>query len=44
LPHARSFVPRHNSTTPVELDAMVATTGFGSLDELIKATVPASIV
>lgn len=39
-----SFVPRHNSTTPSELQAMVAETGFNSLDDLIKATVPGSIV
>jgi Glycine cleavage system P-protein len=38
-----SFVPRHNSTTPAEEAAMVATTGFASLDALIDATVPKSI-
>jgi glycine dehydrogenase len=38
-----SFVPRHNSTTPAELDAMVAVTGFSSMDALIDATVPKSI-
>lgn len=39
----RSFVPRHNSTTAAELDAMVAETGFSSMDALIDATVPAAI-
>jgi glycine dehydrogenase len=39
-----SFVPRHNSTTPAELQEMVTETGFNSLDDLIKATVPAAIV
>ena len=38
-----SFVPRHNSTTGAEIDAMVAATGFKSLDDLIDATVPAAI-
>jgi glycine dehydrogenase len=42
-PRPRSFVPRHNSTTSPELDAMVAETGFASMDALIDATVPASI-
>lgn len=37
------FVPRHNSTTPEELAAMVAETGFPSVDALIDATVPAAI-
>eukprot|EP00798_Chlamydomonas_sp_ICE-L_P019990 gene19990-26705_t len=37
------FVPRHNSGTQAEVDAMVATTGFKSLTELIDATVPTSI-
>jgi glycine dehydrogenase len=36
-------VPRHNSTTPEELAAMVAETGFPSVDALIDATVPAAI-
>lgn len=36
-------MPRHNSTTDAELKAMVAETGFGSLDALIDATVPAAI-
>jgi glycine dehydrogenase len=36
-------VPRHNSTTSAELDAMVAETGFKSLDALIDATVPPAI-
>lgn len=40
---ANSFVPRHNSTTPAELSAMVSETGFSSMDELIDATVPKAI-
>jgi glycine dehydrogenase len=36
-------VPRHNSTTAAELDAMVAETGFPSMDALIDATVPKEI-
>lgn len=43
MPPPCSFVPRHNSTTSAELDAMVAETGFKSLDALIDATVPADI-
>ena len=39
----RSFVPRHNSTTGAEIDAMVAATGFKSIDALIDATVPSTI-
>lgn len=39
-----SFVPRHNSTTPAELQEMVAETGFNSMDDLIKATVPSAIM
>lgn len=42
LPH-HSFAPRHNSATPAEIDAMVAATGFPSLDALIDATVPKTI-
>jgi len=38
-----SFEPRHNSATPAEIDAMVAITGFPSLEALVDATVPASI-
>ncbi|GAX78132.1 hypothetical protein CEUSTIGMA_g5574.t1 [Chlamydomonas eustigma] len=37
------FVPRHNSATPADIDAMVAATGFKSLDALIDATVPEAI-
>ena len=37
------FSPRHNSLTPAEEAEMVAALGFSSLDELIDATVPASI-
>jgi hypothetical protein len=39
-----SFVPRHNSTTPAELQEMVSETGFNSLDDLITATVPRAIM
>jgi glycine dehydrogenase len=42
-PRRRSFVPRHNSTTPEELSAMVKETGFDSMDALIDATVPKAI-
>lgn len=38
-----SFAPRHNSTTGAEIDAMVAATGFKSIDALIDATVPSAI-
>ncbi|KXZ51330.1 hypothetical protein GPECTOR_13g817 [Gonium pectorale] len=38
------FKPRHNSGSPAEIDAMVKATGFASLDALIEATVPKSIV
>lgn len=37
-------MPRHNSGTDAEIKAMVAATGFESIDALIKATVPAAIV
>mmetsp|Transcript_32983 Transcript_32983/g.72931 ORF Transcript_32983/g.72931 Transcript_32983/m.72931 type:complete len:1042 (+) Transcript_32983:156-3281(+) len=37
------FVPRHNSGSKAEIDAMVAATGFSSMDALIDATVPAAI-
>lgn len=40
---ARSFVPRHNSGSPAEIDALVAGTGFKSLAALVDATVPAAI-
>ena len=43
LPKTHRFSPRHNSLTPAEEAEMVAALGFGSLDELIDATVPASI-
>jgi glycine dehydrogenase len=36
-------VPRHNSTASAEIDAMVALTGFKSMDALIDATVPEAI-
>ncbi|XP_042427601.1 glycine dehydrogenase (decarboxylating), mitochondrial-like [Zingiber officinale] len=38
-----TFPRRHNSVTPQEQSAMAASCGFSSLDELIDATVPASI-
>jgi glycine dehydrogenase len=38
-----SFVPRHNSGTKAEVDAMVAECGFKSLASLIDATVPTAI-
>ncbi|KAF5839949.1 glycine cleavage system, P protein [Dunaliella salina] len=37
------FVPRHNSGSDEEIKAMVAATGFDSMEALIDATVPASI-
>lgn len=43
IPVPCSFVPRHNSTTSSELHEMVSLTGFGSIDQLIDATVPKSI-
>ena len=36
-------MPRHNSSTTAEIDAMVAATGFKSMDALIDATVPEAI-
>jgi glycine dehydrogenase len=39
----RSFVPRHNSGSHAEIDAMVRATGFPSLAALIDATVPTAI-
>jgi len=40
-----TFEKRHNSSIdcPADLDAMLKTTGFASLDELINATVPSDI-
>ncbi|MEO5580325.1 MAG: aminomethyl-transferring glycine dehydrogenase subunit GcvPA, partial [Gemmatimonadaceae bacterium] len=43
LAPVESFVPRHIGPTPDEVESMVATLGFGSLDELIDATVPEKI-
>ncbi|MEO5588794.1 MAG: aminomethyl-transferring glycine dehydrogenase [Gemmatimonadaceae bacterium] len=40
---AESFVPRHVGPDAADIDAMVAAIGFGSLDELIDATVPEKI-
>ncbi|KAG1676468.1 hypothetical protein FOA52_002288 [Chlamydomonas sp. UWO 241] len=37
------FVPRHNSGTQAEVDAMVSACGFKSLASLIDATVPTAI-
>mmetsp|Transcript_10501 Transcript_10501/g.31532 ORF Transcript_10501/g.31532 Transcript_10501/m.31532 type:complete len:1043 (-) Transcript_10501:453-3581(-) len=37
------FVPRHNSGSKAEVDAMLAVTGFKTLDHLIDATVPDAI-
>jgi len=36
-------VPRHNSGSEEDINAMVAATGFESLQALMDATVPASI-
>ncbi len=37
------FAPRHNSATEQEVQEMVNLTGFGSMAELIDATVPKAI-
>jgi glycine dehydrogenase len=37
------FAPRHNSATPAEVQDMVKTVGFESVDALIDATVPTAI-
>ncbi|CAG9463375.1 unnamed protein product [Pedinophyceae sp. YPF-701] len=37
------FAPRHNSIRPHEIDEMLKTCGFDSLDALVDATVPDSI-
>ena len=39
----RSFAPRHNSAQPGEVQDMVKTVGFESVDALIDATVPTAI-
>jgi len=38
-----SFVPRHIGPTDADISEMLATLGFASLDELINATIPATI-
>jgi glycine dehydrogenase len=43
LAPAESFVPRHIGPTDADISEMLATLGFASLDELINATIPASI-
>jgi hypothetical protein len=43
VPVACSFVPRHNSGSDAEIQEMVKTTGYPSLEALIDATVPAAI-
>ncbi|MEJ7760495.1 MAG: aminomethyl-transferring glycine dehydrogenase [Gemmatimonadaceae bacterium] len=40
---AESFVPRHIGPSSDDIESMVGAIGFNSLDELIDATVPASI-
>eukprot|EP00270_Netrium_digitus_P022294 TRINITY_DN993_c0_g1_i2.p1 TRINITY_DN993_c0_g1~~TRINITY_DN993_c0_g1_i2.p1 ORF type:complete len:1078 (-),score=269.85 TRINITY_DN993_c0_g1_i2:213-3416(-) len=39
-----TFPRRHNSVTPAEAQFMAEVCGFSSLDDLIKATIPPSIV
>src|SRR5829696_7773349 len=43
LAPAESFVPRHIGPTDADISEMLATLGFASLDELINATIPATI-
>jgi glycine dehydrogenase len=43
LPHPDRFVARHNGPRPEEIAAMVKLLGYGSLDALIDAIVPADI-
>jgi glycine dehydrogenase len=43
LAGAESFVPRHIGPGGRDIDKMVKAVGFGSLDELIDATIPQSI-
>src|SRR5688500_9421269 len=40
---AESFVPRHIGPSAADIEKMVEAVGFRSLDELIEATIPASI-
>src|SRR5215210_2609456 len=43
LAPAESFVPRHIGPTDPDIAEMLTTLGFASLDELINATIPATI-
>src|SRR5688500_1431360 len=43
LAPAESFVPRHIGPSAEDIEKMVGATGFGSLDELIEATIPEKI-
>ena len=43
LAPVESFVPRHIGPGPEDIESMVSTLGFASLDELIDATVPEKI-
>jgi glycine dehydrogenase len=43
LAPAESFVPRHIGPSSADIEEMVATVGFKSLDDLIDATVPETI-
>ncbi len=39
-----SFVGRHIGPNQSEIDAMLSTVGYGSMDDLVKDTIPASIL
>jgi glycine dehydrogenase len=43
LTDADSFIPRHIGPTEEDVRAMLSTLGYGSLDDLIDATIPGSI-
>jgi glycine dehydrogenase len=43
LAPAESFVPRHIGPTDEDISAMLSTLGYASLDDLIDATIPATI-
>ena len=43
LAKSESFVPRHIGPSASDMEKMVKVTGFATLDELIEATIPASI-
>ncbi|MGK2962482.1 MAG: hypothetical protein ACSLFK_10100, partial [Gemmatimonadaceae bacterium] len=43
LAAVESFVPRHIGPSASDIDQMVEAVGFGTLDELIEATIPANI-